>query len=426
MPGVGDANMGKQVHLLDDIQIKHWMKQGAPVAKSDGDGLTFTLSASGTAAWVLRYSLPGSRRRELTIGNYPDVSLAKARQIAREERAAIDRGEDPANRKKVVKMESKMSWTVRALIVDFKEKKLGPDDLAVGTIYYRKWDLENVILPKLGSMRVDKVSPAHVVHVIESAERSWTVSKRILTSCKQLFAHACGKKLIYSNPALGIDITSLMGPRPPVRKRVMLSEDELCILLKDIEDIGFENALAFRILLATCVRSVELSKARWEHVDLDKGDWWVPDTVVKTRAGFLVPLTPTVVGWFKELKELAGDSDWVLPCRVERRRRRFGGDIHVGGTTLWAAITRAFERGDIEIRRFTPHDTRSTAKGHMRNMGISREISEIALNHVLKGVEGIYDVREEIPERRVALERWAEFIARCEAAANRPQCVLAA
>ena len=142
--------MGKQVHLLDDIQIKHWMKQGAPVAKSDGDGLTFTLSASGTAAWVLRYSLPGSRRRELTIGNYPDVSLAKARQIAREERAAIDRGEDPANRKKVVKMESKMSWTVRALIADFKEKKLGPDDLAVGTIYYRKWDLENVILPKLG------------------------------------------------------------------------------------------------------------------------------------------------------------------------------------------------------------------------------------------------------------------------------------
>lgn len=418
--------MGKQIHLLDDIQIKHWMKQGAPVAKSDGDGLTFTLSASGTATWVLRYSVPGGRRRELTVGNYPDVSLAKARQVAREERAAIDRGEDPANHKKVVKMESKMSWTVRALIADFKEKKLGPDDLAEGTIYYRKWDLENVILPKLGSMRVDKVSPAHIVHVIESAGRSWTVSKRILTSCKQLFAHACGKKLIYSNPALGIDITALMGPRPPVRKRVMLSEDELRILLKDIEDIGFENALAFRILLATCVRSVELSKARWEHVDLDKGDWWVPDTVVKTRAGFLVPLTPTVVGWFKELKELAGDSDWVLPCRVERRRRRFGGDIHVGGTTLWAAITRAFERGDIEIRRFTPHDTRSTAKGHMRNMGISREISEIALNHVLKGVEGIYDVREEIPERRVALERWAEFIARCEAAANRPPCVLAA
>ena len=99
---------------------------------------------------------------------------------------------------------------------------------------------------------------------------------------------------------------------------------------------------------------------------------------------------------------------------MERRRRRHGGDIHVGSTTLWAAITRAFERGDIEIRRFTPHDTRSTAKGHMRNMGISREISEIALNHVLQGMEAIYDVREEIPERRIALERWANYIVGCE------------
>lgn len=127
----------------------------------------------------------------------------------------------------------------------------------------------------------------------------------------------------------------------------------------------------------------------------------------------MVPLTPTVMDWFRDLKDLAGDSDWVLPSRVERRRRRHGGDIHVGSTTLWAAITRAFERGDIEIRRFTPYDTRSTAKGHM---GISREISEIALNHVLQGMEAIYDVREEIPERRVALERWANFIVACESA----------
>jgi len=408
--------MGKQIHLLDDIQIKHWISKGVPVAKSDGDGLTFTLSGARTATWVLRYSLPGGRRRELTIGNYPDIPLAKARQLAREQRAAIDLGEDPATRKKVVKMESKMSWTVRALIADFKEKKLTPQSLADGTIYYRKWDLEKVILPKLGSMRVDKVSPAHIVHVIESSERSWTVSKRILTSCKMLFSHACGKKLIDVNPTFGIELTALMGPRPPVRKRVMLTEQELRILLNGIEDIGTENALAFRILLATCVRSIELSKARWEHVDFKAGTWWVPDAVVKTRSGFMVPLTPTVMDWFKDLKDLAGGSEWVQPSRVERRRRRHGGDIHVGSTTLWAAITRAFERGDIEIRRFTPHDTRSTAKGHMRSMGISREISEIALNHALQGMEAIYDVREEIPERRVALERWANFIVACESA----------
>jgi integrase len=109
------------------------------------------------------------------------------------------------------------------------------------------------------------------------------------------------------------------------------------------------------------------------------------------------------------LHSLAGGSDWVLPARTRQR-----GDSHVGRTTLWAALKRGFERGDIDTRRFTPHDTRSTAKGHMRNLGVSREISEIALNHVLKGMEAIYDVREEIPERREALELWAAFLAACE------------
>ena len=63
---------------LDDMQIRRWISAGIPVAKSDGDGLTFTLSKAGTASWILRYRIPG-KRRELTIGNYPDISLASAR-----------------------------------------------------------------------------------------------------------------------------------------------------------------------------------------------------------------------------------------------------------------------------------------------------------------------------------------------------------
>lgn len=406
--------MARRGNLLDDVQIRRWIAKGEAVARSDGEGLTFTFSASGTAAWVLRYRVAGVRRKELTLGNYPDLTLAAARKLARERRVDVDQGKDPAAEKKVDKMRTKMAWTVRQLIEDYKAKKLTTPPLAEGTVYYRKWDLDRVITPKLGSMEVRNVTPADLVHVIESSKRSWTICKRLLTSAKLLFAHACGKRLIDVNPCVGIELTALMGARPPIRKRVMLSEDELRILLKSINDIGIENGLALRILLATCVRSIELAKARWEHVDLEAGTWWVPDESVKTRVGFLVPVTATVAGWFKELKALAGTSSWVLPARTERRRTRLG-DTHVGKTTLWAAITRAFGREQIDVRRFTPHDTRSTAKGHMRNMGIPNDITEIALNHALKGMEAVYDVREEIPERRLALEKWAAFIEACEA-----------
>ena len=405
--------MARRGNLLDDVQIRRWVAKGAAIARSDGDGLTFTLSSAGTATWVLRYRVSGVRRKEITLGNYPDLTLAAARKLARERRVDVDQGKDPAADKKVLKMRTQMAWTVRELISDYKEKKLTTPPLAEGTVYYRKWDLDKIIGPKLGSMEVRHVTPADIVHVIESSKRSWTICKRLLTSAKLLFAHACGKRLINVNPCVGIDLTALMGARPPIRKRVMLAEDELRALLKDISDIGVENGLAFRILLATCVRSIELAKARWEHIDFDLGTWWVPAESVKTRTGFLVPITPTVAEWFKSLQCLSGDSPWVLPARTDRRRKRVG-DTHVGKTTLWAAITRAFDRGDIDVRRFTPHDTRSTAKGHMRNMGIPNDITEIALNHALKGMEAVYDVREEIPERRQALEKWAAFIEACE------------
>jgi integrase len=405
--------MARRGNLLDDVQIRSWVAKGAAIARSDGDGLTFTLSSAGTSTWVLRYRVSGVRRKEITLGNYPDLTLAAARRLARERRVDVDQGKDPAADKKVLKMRTQMAWTVRELISDYKEKKLTTPPLAEGTVYYRKWDLDKIIGPKLGSMEVRNVTPADIVHVIESSKRSWTICKRLLTSAKLLFAHACGKRLINVNPCVGIDLTALMGARPPIRKRVMLAENELRALLKDINDIGVENGLAFRILLATCVRSIELAKARWEHIDFELGTWWVPAESVKTRTGFLVPVTPTVAEWFKGLQLLSSGSPWVLPARTERRRKR-AGDTHVGKTTLWAAITRAFERGDIDVRRFTPHDTRSTAKGHMRNMGIPNDITEIALNHALKGMEAVYDVREEIPERRQALEKWAAFIEACE------------
>jgi integrase len=400
------------INLLDDLQIKRWIAAGEPVAKSDGGGLTFTLSKAGTATFVLRYMRAG-RPKELTVGNYPDLTLAVARKLAREKRVDIDQGGDPAADKKREKMRTKMAWTINNLSVDYLEKHLVKEKYAVGTIYYRKWDLDHIIKPKLGSLEVQTITPADIVHLIESTKRSWTINKRILTSTSKLFDHAIGKRLITINPCAGVKLSSLMGPRPAVKRRIMLTEPELKSVLANIEEIGQENALAFKILLTTCVRSRELAQAKWSEIDFDKKLWVIPDDHVKVRTGILIPLTPTVESWFRQLQTLAGDSAYVLPARGERRTKKYG-DTHVSFTTLWAAITRAFNRGDIEARKFTPHDTRSTAKGHMRNLGISREASELALNHKLKGMEGIYDVREDIPERSDALEKWAEFVDSCK------------
>lgn len=389
------------------------MAKGEPIAKSDGDGLTFTLSTAATASWILRYRVNG-RRRELTLGNYPDLGVSLARERARLHRVAVDEGRDPAAEKQERKTRARKAWLVRDLVADYREKRLKTPELSSSTIKYRNYDYDGVVLPRLGSREIGRISPMDVVTVLTDMKRTWAITRRVLTSMSKLFDHAVALRLMASNPCVGINVTALKGNRPPIRKRIMLTEEELRALLPGIDCIGSENALAFRVLLATCVRSSELAKSKKADVDFERGRWWIPGENVKTRAGFFVPLTPTVADWFRQLFELSGGSDYVLPARHERRRRNQGGDTHVGITTLWAAIQRAFERRDIDVRKFTPHDTRSTAKGHMREMGISREISELALNHVLQGMEAIYDVREDNKERRDAMEKWAEFIVSCE------------
>ena len=118
----------KKREVLEAIQLKHWLQAvqsgkvptqkdpvtnqivplPLPLAKSDGEGLTFTLSKSGTATWVLRYRY-GGRSKELTIGNYPDIGLSDARKYAREKRAEIDSGNDPAFNKRKSKA-SVLKW----------------------------------------------------------------------------------------------------------------------------------------------------------------------------------------------------------------------------------------------------------------------------------------------------------------------------
>ena len=373
--------------------------------KADGENLWFSLSKAGTASWVLRYRIKG-KRPELTIGNYPDISLTEARRLAGQYRAEIDKGIDPAQEKATAKQKARTKeWTVAMLAEDYRTKQLVPGQFAEVTLYYRNLDLKNAIVPKLGKRTVASITGQDIVQMIQDNKDTWTISKRVLTTATKLFDHAAGLRIVHINPCIGIRLPSLLGPRPPIKQRVMLQEADLRTLLATIDTLGTENSLALRLLLATCVRGSELVQAKWEDVDLDKLTWYVPKGNTKMRKGFYVPIAPTAAGWFKELRALAGDSPFVLPARDTRRA-----GSHINARTLWAAITRAFDTGRFSVKKFTPHDTRSTAKGHMANMEIPDYVSEMALNHVVQGMQAIYDVRTEIPEKRDAMNRWASYL----------------
>lgn len=115
--------MGNKNGLLSDLQLKRWLKDGEPLAKSDGDGLTFTVSSAGCATWVLRYRY-GKRRHELTLGRYPDISLSEVRTMAAIKRVDVMKGVNPVAEKRKAKAVAAKDWTVRELIKDYKTKVL--------------------------------------------------------------------------------------------------------------------------------------------------------------------------------------------------------------------------------------------------------------------------------------------------------------
>lgn len=114
--------------------------------------------------------------------------------------------------------------------------------------------------------------------------------------------------------------------------------------------------------------------------------------------------------WLLYLKALAGESAFVLPVRGDYKSAVGHGVRPNSPNTIRSATEFWLTEQKAKVRRFTPHDLRSTAKSQMRALGVPRDISEMCLNHKLPGVEGVYDVHTYFEERKLALYQWSDYL----------------
>ena len=395
-------------NLLNDVTLRQAIRAAEPCAKSDGGGLTFTLSAAGTATWVLRYR-HGGRRHELTLGRYPDLTLQAARRLASAHRVKVQEGKNPATVIRAAK--TRKDWSVRQLVEDYRALVL--PGLAKSTQVSNGRNLKRVVTG-MGAISINDVSAADVIAQVERVKVGYVERFTLWIVLNGIFKHATGKKMLIQNPCAGINLASIIGKRPEIRKRLMLDAAELTAVLN--ADMSLENRLSVSIMLATGVRVSELYSAKWDDVHIEDGRWHIPAS--KTGSAIDIPLAPVVCDWFRELKAqaeqaLIGESGYVLPARKRTRIKNTGGDTHVSKDVIWAAIEYWIENHKPAVRRFTPHDLRSTMKSHLRKLGVANDISEMCLNHKQPGVEGVYDQYTYWDERSAALKTWADFLVTC-------------
>lgn len=403
---------------LTEIQLRNLLRAGQPVAGvSDGDGLTFTLSAKGTAAWVLRYRYAG-RRKEVSLGRYPDVSLADARKKATAYRVKVNEGVDVARQKQDEESERRAAGTMRELCDEFLTRGPGKDRRRPEK---PRLLLDGNVTPFFGNQLARDVTDRQIIALLDRVRDGGTIAKKsrkgstgpaptianhLLRLLKQVFRYGKERRYLDRNPAIDITVAAAGGKEKP-RTRA-LDVKEIGEFLRAIQkaEIHAADKLALKIILATCVRLSELVKARWEHVDFEQGIWHLPATSTKTQEPIDIPMAPAVAEWFAELKRLACDSAWVLPARRIQKDRP---------TISPQTLDRALINVPHGLPRFVIHDLRRTARTQLAALGVSWDIAERCLNHKLQGVRGVYDRHDYLDERRDALEKWAAMLVRLAA-----------
>lgn len=403
--------MGK----LTDIELRKWIKAGAPVVKSDGGGLYFTMSANQAreraGSWIVRYRFDG-KGRELTLGRYPEISLAVARGLAMEARAKIQQGTDVAREKQQTRITRAAAKSFRELASDYMDKTF--PRLSESTAKQRRRYIEGPIAARLGAIPAREVTTADVVALLESVgTRSANVAEMVLTALSEIFKHGLARHVVTANPCTGISVSAICGKPEPRRQRLKLTEAELRALLPALPSIGTENTLTVKLLLVTCTRIGELTRAEWKDVNLERAEWFVPDENSKTGKGFTIPLPPCAVEWMRSLHVLACGSRYVLPAR-NKHHKHGGADRHFEQRSLNNILHKLCDELGDKVRRFTPHDLRSTARSHLAALGVPVLIAERCLNHALGGLVAVYDQHDYMTERRAALELWAAFLLACE------------
>lgn len=405
------GRMGK----LSDIQIKTWLRsQERFEGRSDGNGLYLCYRKGfSIPKWRFRYSY-GGKARAMWIGSYGDLSLAKARERARELSARVALGYDVAGEKQerkastLAKIEKeKNARRVSELALEYYEKQIvgrwkHPDIL--------RRRIEKDINPHIGNIKVEDVKPGDIDIMLQSIVQRGapTIANDVLRWIKRIFNYGIKRHYLSVNPAAAFDNNDA-GGQEKSRER-FLSGEEITLLfraMKIAKGFSRQNEITFKLLLILCCRKMELCAARWEDFDLDAGIWYLKNT--KNGDNLDIPLSSLAIKWLQELKDLSLNSDWVLPARKIQDRMI----PHIAESTLPVALAKLKPHmGNIE--NFTIHDFRRTARTYLASLGVDPVVAERCLNHRIKGVEGIYNRHHYFDERKIAMQKLSDFFAKIE------------
>lgn len=445
---MGVGTMGKLSAVVVKALRHDPAKGSRPVRFGDGDGLYLQVAPGDTKSWLFRYTLHG-KSREMGLGwaaltdkdeKAGGVSLARARDLAREARAMLADDRDPIaerqEKREAVKREiiAATACTFEAAARALVENKRAGWRSAK---HAAQWltTLEQHAFPVIGKKHVAKVGTEDVLAVLRPI---WDTIPETASRLRQRIEAVLDDARVkgwrpenMANPARWKGHLSATLPPPrkvrAVQHHPSLPWQQMGGFMEALaEHKGMAaKALAFTILTGSRTGAVRLMQ--WRELDLVAAVWTAPATNMKTKKPHRTPLSPAAIALVESVKALARKpDDLVFPgARVGRPLSDMALSMLVRGMASDGLAEHEPPRWcDIEGRAVVPHGFRATFKGWSLAAGFPDPLSELALAHIDKDkVRAAYAREDMLEQRRPMMDAWAEH---CTTAPAAPASLAAA
>lgn len=365
-------------------------------AAGGATGLYLKVSSANARNWILRVVI-GSRRRDMGLGGWPDVSLSKARELARDARIMIDSGKDPIYEREQAKATLRVTpsftecakYTIDAKRPEWKNAK-----------HAAQWKstLDTYAKPVIGNMPVDQVQLSHVVQILTPLWTSKTeTASRVRSRIEAVLAWATVSGFREGdNPARWKGNLDVVLAKPSkvakVKHHTALPYSNLPDFMQALRTKEGTASRALEFLILTAVRSGEVRGATWGEIDGKV--WTIPAERMKAGKEHRVPLSPRVVQLLKDLPRMA-DSELLFPAAR-------------GGQLSDMALTAVMRRMEVDA---VPHGFRSTFRDWAsEKTNYPRDVAEMALAHTIGDkVEAAYRRGDLFDKRTKMMADWAKF-----------------
>lgn len=384
---------------LSDAKIRKPEIKAKAYKLADGGGLYLLVQPNGGMLWRYKFRLHG-REGVHSIGAYPEVSLAAARELHRAARAVVASGRSPVESRRQDRQEAKraelMAVSGSFTAVHDHWKDVTEPRLAANTVEQHRRECNNYLLPEFGHRPVWEIKRPEVSALLKRVERDTPeVARNLRTYLAQIFELAIEMGMMDSSP---VPSSRMLRPRRKKQHAAMALSDYPAFLGRVLasESNPFTKC-AMLLVILTAVRKNEAAGARWAEFDLDRAEWTIPEERMKARREHWVPLSRQAVAMLRRLREIS-EGEFLFPHRNKP-------NAPMSEHTLNRVIVMQRMCGA------TVHGFRSMFSTYFNAKKESPDVIERCLAHAPGDkVRAAYNRHEYQDERRVMMQQWADVL----------------